>query len=137
MGRELKRVPLDFDWPTDKIWKGYDIMIKYPNHDCRKCQSIHECSEEADYCIAHNPKHKETWFYHPPTGEGFQMWETTSEGSPQSPVFKSLDELCEWLENSKASWFGSQTATKDEWKKGLTRGSAGLLIFTLPQGDTP
>ncbi len=23
MGRELKRVPLDFDWPTKKVWDGY------------------------------------------------------------------------------------------------------------------
>jgi hypothetical protein len=23
MGRELKRVPLDFDWPVDEIWTGY------------------------------------------------------------------------------------------------------------------
>lgn len=23
MGREIKRVPLDFDWPLNKVWKGY------------------------------------------------------------------------------------------------------------------
>ena len=23
MGRELKRVPLDFDWPQSKVWEGY------------------------------------------------------------------------------------------------------------------
>ena len=23
MGRELKRVPVDFDWPLEKIWEGY------------------------------------------------------------------------------------------------------------------
>lgn len=23
MGRELKRVPLDFDWPLNERWKGY------------------------------------------------------------------------------------------------------------------
>ncbi len=23
MGREIKRVPLDFDWPTNKVWKGF------------------------------------------------------------------------------------------------------------------
>ena len=23
MGRELKRVPLDFDWPQNKVWHGY------------------------------------------------------------------------------------------------------------------
>jgi hypothetical protein len=23
MGREIKRVPLDFDWPLDKVWHGF------------------------------------------------------------------------------------------------------------------
>lgn len=23
MGREMKRVPLDFDYPINQIWKGY------------------------------------------------------------------------------------------------------------------
>lgn len=33
----------------------------------------------------------------PPTGDGWQLWETTSEGSPISPVFPSGDELAEWM----------------------------------------
>jgi len=35
----------------------------------------------------------------PPNGDGFQCWETTSEGSPITPVFKTFDEMCEWLGN--------------------------------------
>lgn len=52
--------------------------------------------------------------YEPPTGEGYQLWETTSEGSPQSPVFKTLEELCIWCE-SNATTFGSEKTTKEEW----------------------
>lgn len=33
----------------------------------------------------------------PPTGEGWQLWETASEGSPISPVFASSDALVDWL----------------------------------------
>ena len=56
--------------------------------------------------------------YEPPTGEGFQLWETTSEGSPKSPVFKTLEELCEWcVEN--ATTFADNKATKEEWMKML------------------
>lgn len=33
----------------------------------------------------------------PPTGEGWQMWETVSEGSPVSPVFESAEALAQWL----------------------------------------
>jgi hypothetical protein len=30
MGREVKRVPLDFDWPLKTVWKGYG---NYPEKD--------------------------------------------------------------------------------------------------------
>jgi len=35
MGRELKRVPLDFTWPENKVWEGY----LNPHYEkCHKCQ---------------------------------------------------------------------------------------------------
>lgn len=63
----------------------------------------------------------ESWeSYEPPTGEGYQMWENTSEGSPQSPIFETLDELCEWCAEN-ASIFGSNNfITKEEWVKCLS-----------------
>ena len=69
----------------------------------------------------------------PPTGEGFQLWETTSEGSPSSPVFETLDLLCEYLEAEKVSVFGKNTATKERWKEMLDDGFVshqdGNMIF--------
>lgn len=57
----------------------------------------------------------------PPVGDAFQLWETTSEGSPTSPVFKSLDMLCEWCQNN-ATTFGSNRASKSEWMSMLSNG---------------
>jgi hypothetical protein len=54
----------------------------------------------------------------PPAGPGFQLWETTSEGSPVSPVFDSLDALCSWAE-THATTFGSSKTTAAEWKRML------------------
>lgn len=54
----------------------------------------------------------------PPTGEGFQLWETTSEGSPISPVFDNLDALCAWCEDN-ATTMGSAKTSKENWKKML------------------
>lgn len=54
----------------------------------------------------------------PPIGEGYQLWETTSEGSPQSPVFASLDELCIWCERN-ATTFADFQATAQEWESML------------------
>lgn len=33
----------------------------------------------------------------PPVGEGYQLWETVSEGSPISPVFARPEDLAAWL----------------------------------------
>lgn len=35
MGSELKRVPLDFNWPIGKVWKGY--TNPYKSHKCQSC----------------------------------------------------------------------------------------------------
>jgi hypothetical protein len=36
----------------------------------------------------------------PPTGDGWQLWETVSEGSPISPVFADAEGLARWLTTS-------------------------------------
>lgn len=54
----------------------------------------------------------------PPTGEGYQLWSTTTEGHPMSPVFESLEKLCDWLAEY-GSVFGSEGASKAEWMKML------------------
>jgi len=51
-------------------------------------------------------------------GDGFQLWSTTSEGSPISPVFESLDELCEWASENETT-FALFKASKEEWKSML------------------
>ena len=37
MGREIKRVPLDFNWPLNMQWKGY--MNPYTSQKCTVCDS--------------------------------------------------------------------------------------------------
>lgn len=54
----------------------------------------------------------------PPTGDGYQLWENCSEGSPVSPVFETIDALCAWAEDH-ATTFASYKATKEEWRKML------------------
>lgn len=53
--------------------------------------------------------------FDPPTGDGFQMWETTSEGSPISPVFGTPENLARWLADNGASSFGDATASYESW----------------------
>lgn len=45
----------------------------------------------------------------PPTGEGWQLWQTVSEGGPVSPVFATPDELADWITASGEESHGSRT----------------------------
>ncbi|MEZ0089995.1 hypothetical protein [Streptacidiphilus sp. EB129] len=56
----------------------------------------------------------------PPEGEGWQLWETVSEGSPISPVFATADELAGWMSDPERgrNWVPQETAAKfiaDGW----------------------
>lgn len=114
MGRELKRVPIDFDWPMDKVWYGYVLSACRDNEcdDCRRFAKLKGIPLESYNCPDY------IGFMGPPKGEGYQLWETTSEGSPVSPVFATLDTLCEWCEGN-ATVFADHKATRDQWKKML------------------
>lgn len=196
MGREIKRVPIDFDWPRDKVWQGYlmpdnlepapcpegeaccngvtparawvaeiadlTLMLDDDLDDQRRGRPLHPyfasvhgyssrprpsvdirefgtglAGREAswlghDACDGWRATEKliaaagldpETWGVcpgcggrasveaypgqraeadawtatDPPTGAGWQLWETTSEGSPISPVFPTAEGLAQWL----------------------------------------
>lgn len=50
----------------------------------------------------------------PPSGEGYQIWETVSEGSPISPVFSDPKILAEFMANSPP-WGGAKATTAEKW----------------------
>lgn len=101
MTRILKRVALDFDWPLHRPWKGY---ISHYNQ-C-KCEKFEQEPEHQDFCSYAQNKDKCPFYYDPPSGEGYQMWETTSEGSPITPVFEDPDELVKHIYNNDLFGFG-------------------------------
>lgn len=37
MSREVRRVPVDFDWPLDKVWTGYQMPDRLHETPCRDC----------------------------------------------------------------------------------------------------
>ena len=66
-----------------------------------------------------------------------QMYETTSEGTPISPVLATAEELARWLADNEASAFGSKTATYEDWlavAKGGWAPSAVILNGELMSG---
>ena len=206
MGREVKRVPVDFDWPLNKVWSGYlssfnfptcdacegsglppearciertfyPHMIGGPNADALawhdkisqaevdhlraegrlnrpdfggewrtdlltaaevnasrhphdainrwilvryRCEAIglsmtcSTCNGEGEIATDAEREAAAAWEpTEPPAGEGWQLWETVSEGSPISPVFDTPEGLADWMESSAYKW-GAQSA----WPKG-------------------
>lgn len=85
---------------------------------------------------AHDPeelKRAEAWEpIEPPKGDGYQLWEDCSEGSPVSPVFTTLDDLCAYAE-VHCTTFGSSKTTKAHWKQMLQHDNVhhkdGNIIF--------
>lgn len=49
----------------------------------------------------------------PPAGDGYQIWETVSEGSPISPVFKTPEELARHMSTTK--WGADRGTTYETW----------------------
>lgn len=185
MGYELKRVPLDFNWPLDKVWDGYvnphgrecsvcggsGVTLAFQRltelvslillsgsdaargkcHPYLRAEGLHHTSGKVcgpemvelstalagrgpDFlgmhgacdgwaatrvivkaaglrddwgacpaCDGHGIDPEALGDYEawepsePPIGEGYQMWETVTEGSPISPVFETPEGLARFL----------------------------------------
>jgi hypothetical protein len=67
----------------------------------------------------------------PPTGEGYQMWETVSEGSPISPVFKTAEELAHYMADNPS---GSVYATFEQWMRMIDAKWAPSMVYTSKTG---
>lgn len=138
MGREVKRVPLGFNWPVNKVWWGYELE----GVPCLTCRgrgwiSYRPFPENYDGWDGKRSDGDGYWCPHcegeriafsesieVPVGDGWQMWETTSDGSPISPVFETPESLARWLADTGASVFGDLTATYEEWLATIAHGSA-------------
>lgn len=111
MSRDFKRVPMSFAWPLKKPWIGYAGVRLCPR--CMAYKDVDDCKLCDGEMYVRTPRTE------PPQGNGWQLWETTSEGSPASPVFATLDELCEWCAANATLW-ASLRANQEEWKKFAT-----------------
>jgi len=154
MGRELRRVPANWEHPKND--KGF----YQPMYDEFYGDAINEWIKNHKKWLngthpdlLENPKLKEEYPFYamydggPPDIEYYQttkysekelthiqLYETTSEGTPKSPLFKvdEFEKLCEWAANH-CTTFASFTATKEEWmvmlKNDFVHHKEGNVIF--------
>lgn len=67
----------------------------------------------------------------PPDGEGWQLWETVTEGSPISPVFPSGEELARWLSSPEGARANNQRGNPMPYETALAfvrKGWAPTLV---------
>jgi len=137
MGREVRRVPADWQHPDYETWTGK--QGKKPLHDGDDYQAAHDgflekladeglqaaldyygsAPDENDY-MPRWPAEQRTHL---------MMYEDTSEGTPISPAFATPEELARWLADNGASSFGSSTATYEQWLSMCQRGWAPSMVM--------
>jgi len=116
MGREVRRVPKDWQHPTENgrlkpLHEGYaetlaGFLAMQSKDGLQKALDYYGTAPDInDYM----PEWTEAEKTH------IQMYETCSEGTPISPVFEFPEQLAHWLASTHASAFGGMTATYEQW----------------------
>ena len=108
MGREIRRVPQDWQHPKDRHG-NYRAMYDIPYRTAadewianfeawRRGETPHGSLD--DFLYAYSPPYAETFRereWTPEEATHYQIYETVSEGTPVSPVFATTDEMRAWL----------------------------------------
>ena len=151
MGREVRRVPKDWEHPhrtdgRDDYQPMYDESFAEAAREWKIQFAEWEDGKRPYYCT--DSQTDEFWeyegdppdrkFYRPEWTDAerthWQMYETTSEGTPISPVMETPELLARWLADNKASAFASDTATYDQWLNMIRVGYACSAEFSRETG---
>jgi hypothetical protein len=133
MGREVRRVPADWQHPKDEHGR-YKPLFEGDRYETRRKDFEEKLAAEGmqaaiDWCG--NPPNKED--YMPAWTEAekthLMMYEDTSEGTPISPAFKTPEELARWLADNEASSFGDMTASYEAWLNVARGGWAPSMVI--------
>lgn len=152
MGREVRRVPKDWQHPIDEngncrplhgrsyaktvaAWdegaaqwaRGYrsDFNGGWVPKDADHAYSFEEWDGKRPVPEDYMPDWPESERTH------LQMYETCTEGTPISPVMETAEELARWLADTGASAFGGMTASYEGWLATAQseHGSVGIVII--------
>jgi len=153
MGREVRRVPANWQHPKDAkgnlipLYEGGDFAKRDASwaEEYAKWQEGLRRNFGSDEWTPIEPEYRGTRFsewdgprpspddYMPDWPEAerthLMMYEDTSEGTPISPAFATPEELARWLADNGASSFGSSTATYEQWLGMARRGWAPSMAL--------
>lgn len=160
MAREVRRVPPDWRHPEENgayvpLHNGAEYEARLARWDEEAAQwdngLIRNYGPEGGWQPRDNDVESETYAEYAgdrPVAEEYMprwtseeathvmMYEDTSEGTPISPAFATVEELARWLAETKASAFGDMTATYEQWLATCRRGWAISLAIFPKEGRT-
>lgn len=151
MGREVRRVPANWEHPRNERGNYiplYGRSFSKQLSDWNEGNTKWEEGLRSDFKGGWKPREGNElnlsfteWDGNQPRSEDYmpdwpeserthyQMYEDTTEGTPISPVFDSPERLAHWLANNRASAFGGQTATYEQWLGMIDEGYAVSAVF--------
>jgi hypothetical protein len=160
MGREVRRVRGDWRHPRDE--RGRHVPLFGRSYRAEREEYDEEAARWAAGFIRGYPRLGERdwepragrqlamtfeeWHGEPPRPEEhmpdwpeeerthFQMYETTTEGTPISPVMATPELLARWLADHHASASGSQPATYEQWLRVCRGGFAPSAVAVVRAG---
>lgn len=108
------------------------ILVKFRCEQLGITVECFACNGMGDIATEDERNTKDSWERtEPPSGAGYQLWETVTEGSPISPVFASQEELAVWMSEPAR---GGDQVTKDEAMRFIEAGWAPTLVGIPGQG---
>jgi hypothetical protein len=137
MGREVRRVPADWQHPHYEPWEGREGYK--PLMDGDAYQADHDGfieklnAEGLQAAIDYYGQAPDLSDYMPcwPTEQRthFMMYEDTTEGTPISPAFATPEGLAQWLVDNNVSSFGGMTAPYEAWLRVARGGFAPSAVI--------
>ena len=140
MGREVRRVPADWQHPrierldhrSGRMVESYQPMFDRPfaaamqdwYDEWKKWERGERPSYASEACASMtywewNGGPPDPAYHRPDWPEAtrthLMMYEDTSEGTPISPAFETPEELARWLVDNDASAFADRTASYEGW----------------------
>lgn len=125
MGREVRRVPADWQHPTDAQGHLIPLHDRFPYNAEEVQEGLEDgwlVGEPPWYGVGVMPQWPDAERTH------LQMYETTTEGTPISPVCATAEALATWLVEHDASVFGDSTTSYAHWLAIIRGGDPGLPV---------
>jgi len=136
MSREMRRVPKDWKHPKNENGRFEPLLNGWPGYTIDEWQR--DVAEYGEDDVGPRPSSETHMLLDVPSDQRthFQMYQTTSEGTPISPVMETPEEVARWCADNKVSAFGGMTQTY-EWWLDVCGGSAGFGMLLNPEtGET-